>query len=309
LMATRRHEIGDESFSELFWRMGEAFQAPLENRPPPMTITTTIPALDKHINFVVGTVSVIAARPGVGKTSMSNQLVANYAENGFKPHVFSLEDTNQMQAFRVLSMRSGIPSRRIRTLYEYGPHNSRDAGDIAILTEHSMALTAWEGSTDQRSDYSVETLRMRARDKVSKGCKILFIDHGLLIKRPRHTRETRDQVSYIIGQLCAMAKELSVPVIVLTQLNRDAANPDRWPTMRDLKETGTWEENARVILLLHRPRCEGNATPGYVIVEKANHDRAGVDIGMIFEEPRTLWREASNPVELELIQRLGRPKT
>jgi replicative DNA helicase len=315
LLRTSGANRGCEKLSDLYYRIGEALSAQHATKPPPSVITTTFPRLDERVEFVRGAVNVIAARPGVGKSSFADQLLTEYARLGYRPHQFRLEDQNEHHAIRCLSHRSGIDARQIRRLVDGGATTDAERKQAAELCSIIVNdLGTLEGTIDETPGLTVEQIRMKARELSRAGTSVFIIDHGLRVKRPRKIRETRDKVSHVIRELGEMAKELGAVVICLTQLNRDAAHPDRWPTLRDLKETGTWEEDARVVLMLHRPRwdtptAEG-AKPAWIIVEKANHDEAGVDVPFVFVGRRCLWRaprdEHAEDVMIEATQRTAK---
>lgn len=159
---------------------------------------------------------------------------------------------------------------------------------------------------DDTPHLSIEAIRMRAKNIVRQGATQLWIDHALRVRRPRDIRETRNQISHIINEAASLAQELNVPVFLLTQIVRMEKN--RRPTMDDLKETGTFEESARAIVLLYRQEYSAQEKgkkvdyphPIELIVPKANHDAVGTAYAM-FEPEHTLLREPTT-AELEIIE-------
>lgn len=210
--------------------------------------------LDEMLSgFQPGEMIIIAARPSMGKTALALNLAEGIAlggDNG-KPcpvAVFSMEMSRQSVTQRLIAARSGVDSHRLRTGQLHEEHYRqivRACGELAeapIYIDDSPAMTVLQ-------------MRSRARRLVAQhGVKCIMIDYLQLMTAPGAARESRQvEVSTISRGVKALARELSVPVICLAQLNRGAEQREgHRPKMSDLRESGSIEQDADVIMLLHR---------------------------------------------------------
>ena len=283
-----------QAFAEVYQSIDDIEQG---NIPEPSTITTTFEQLDLKVEFQRGVVSTIAARPGVGKTSFADTLFLNYCALGLKPHFVCLEDTTRQQVMRMLSHNSEFDNRRIRDLLN-GLQGKRASEDRDCLAGVAISMAGLNGTIDDTAGLTVESIRLRARKLVKQGCRIIIIDHALRISRPRWCKDARQAIDHILSQLNEMAKELDIPVVLFTQLRRSGSTT-RAPSYDALKESGKFEEDSRVILLLHRvvPEDSDPSLPhaGLVIIAKANHDSGG-RVSLIFDPLKCQWR---NPVTVD----------
>lgn len=205
-----------------------------------------------------GEMIIIAARPSMGKTALALCLAEQVAFGGSAQGprdgkqvpiaFFSLEMSKSSIAQRMLSARSGLSSHDMRSgrLSEDG---YRRLADAAIELEHAPIYI------DDTPGLSILGLRTRARRLVAQhGVRAIFIDYLQLMSAPGAAKESRQvEVSAISRGVKALARELEVPVICLSQLNRGPeARGDNRPRMSDLRESGSIEQDADVVMLLHR---------------------------------------------------------
>jgi replicative DNA helicase len=201
--------------------------------------------------FEVGNMFVIAARPSVGKTAFMLQLADQMATiNGAGVAIFSLEMTVSQLGIRLACGRAGADSHRLRTGFfehkDFGPLTTAIAelGKLPIVIDDTAGL-------------SIVELRARARRlHRTHGIKIVMVDYlQLLHGDQKGSRE--QEVSDISQQLKAMAKELSVVVIVLAQLNRAIEKEkNRAPILSDLRESGSIEQDADLVGFLWQPKIK-----------------------------------------------------
>ena len=208
--------------------------------------------------FQPGELIILAARPSMGKTALVLNLAEQMAVGGIsggQPRktvpigLFSLEMSKNAIVQRLLSARSGVSSQSLR-----GGHSIPD-GDLRRLIMAAEDLKAASVYVDDTPNLTVLTLRARARRMVAQhGVKILLIDYLQLMTAPGAARESRQvEVSAISRGVKALARELKVPVICLSQLNRASESREgNRPRMSDLRESGSIEQDADVIMLLHR---------------------------------------------------------
>jgi len=203
--------------------------------------------------FHPGQMIVLAARPSVGKTS----LAMNFAEHAMLPAggrksagvlVFSLEMTAEDLAMRLICSRSRVDMKRIRDRVV----SKQDMADIVTTTKELKQSPLW---IDDNSSSTILDIRAKARRLHTKNkLGLVVVDYLQLIRGsdPRVPRE--QQIADMSRGMKGMAKELGVPVVVLSQLNRESEKENRDPRISDLRESGSIEQDADVVLLLHRPK-------------------------------------------------------
>lgn len=203
--------------------------------------------------FHPGQMIVLAARPSVGKTS----LAMNFAEHAMLPDggreksgvlVFSLEMTDADLAMRLICSRARVDMKRIRDRVV----SKQDSADIAQAVKELKEAPLW---IDDNSSSTILDLRAKARRVDTKHrLGLIVIDYLQLVRGtdPRVPRE--QQIAEISRGVKGMAKELNVPVVVLSQLNRESEKENRDPRLSDLRESGSIEQDADVVLILHRPK-------------------------------------------------------
>jgi replicative DNA helicase len=210
--------------------------------------------------FQPGELIVLAARPSMGKTAFALNLAEQMALGGFTAGVgggakqvpvglFSLEMSKNAIVQRLLSARSGVSSQALR-----GGHKipDRDLRELILAAEDLKTAPVF---IDDTPDLTVLNLRARARRMVAQyGVKIIMIDYLQLMSAPGAARESRQvEVSTISRGVKALARELNIPIVCLSQLNRASESREgNRPRMSDLRESGSIEQDADVIMLLHR---------------------------------------------------------
>ena len=242
-------------------------------------ISSGFRALDELVNgFKPGELIILAARPSMGKTACSLSLAPNIAL-GLKKRVayFSVEMPKETLVMRMLASRAGIALDRImigRLSDLEWPRLISAAGDIA----DSRLLI------DESNPLSPNELKSRCRKvKMNGGLDCVIVDYLQLMRLKDQRVETRErEVAEISATLKAVAKELQIPVIALAQLNREAdKRPDKRPNISDIRESGSIEMDADVIMMLYRedyydreiPDVQGLAE---IIVGKNRNGRTGV---------------------------------
>jgi replicative DNA helicase len=203
-----------------------------------------------------GELVIIAARPSMGKTALALNLAEQIALGGLSfvredvPRVpigfFSLEMSKSAVTQRLISARSGISSHNLR---------SGHGVDFRRVIQACGELEQAPIFVDDTPNMTVMTLRARARRLVRQhGIKCIMIDYLQLLTSPGAARESRQvEVSTISRGIKALARELDLPVVCLAQLNRASEQREgNRPRMADLRESGSIEQDADVIILLHR---------------------------------------------------------
>ena len=201
---------------------------------------------DRTSGLQPGDMVVLAARPSMGKTALALNIAENVALMGTPVGVFSLEMGKQQLAERLLCSRSEVDSHRLRRNMINEDDYRRLAFAVGQLSEAPLYI-------DDTPGLSVLELRAKARRMVAKhSVKLLLVDYLQLMTGS--SRESRQQeVSEISRGVKGLARELNVPIVCLSQLNRAAENrEDHRPRMADLRESGSIEQDADVVMMLHR---------------------------------------------------------
>ena len=211
-------------------------------------IPTGFLALDDMLRGLHGTeMIVIAGRPGTGKTSIALNIAEHVALNPKKQVpvlVFSLEMGAKQLVMRMISSRAHINQRLLRQ----GKLQKDDVPDVHRAGAEMKKAPVW---IDDSSDMTIVEMRAKARRlKQQHGIGLIVVDYLQLLKGVDSRVAREQQVAEMSRGMKAMAKELDVPVIVLAQLNRDSEKDNRDPKASDLRESGSIEQDADVILLL-----------------------------------------------------------
>ena len=192
---------------------------------------------------------VLAARPSMGKTSFAMNVAEHAAIKSQKPVlVFSLEMPAESLAMRMLSSLSRIDQHKIRTGNLQDDDWSRITSSIAMLSQAPMFI-------DDTPGLSPAEMRARARRIAKENGEIglILVDYLQLMQMPGQSENRTLEVSEISRALKGLAKELNVPVIALSQLNRSLEQrSDKRPVMSDLRESGAIEQDADVITFIYR---------------------------------------------------------
>ena len=185
---------------------------------------------------------VIGARPSIGKTAFALGMSRAAAGAGFPVGFFSLEQSQSPQ--RLLAAESSVNIVNMRTGYLV-------SGDFNRLVDGCTKLSNLPIYFDHHS-YKLADIRSQARRLVRMGCKVLFIDYLTLIHFGNSSMRTFERVGEISHSLKLMARELDVPLVVLSQLSREAEG--KRPTLAELRMSGEIEQDADMVIFLHRSR-------------------------------------------------------
>ena len=197
--------------------------------------------------FQPGDFVIIAGRPSMGKTAVALNIAENMAMRGDAVGFFSLEMSKHQLVERLLASRSGIELHRLRRMMLGKEHYSRLFAACGELQDAPIYVDDLAAST-------LLQIRARARRMVVKhSIKAVFIDYIQLITSGGRVESRQLEVSSISRGLKALARELEVPVIALSQLNRSPEQREgHRPRLSDLRESGSLEQDADVVALLHR---------------------------------------------------------
>jgi replicative DNA helicase len=264
-------------------------------------IATGFNDLDKMTSGLHGgEMVVIAARPSMGKTSLAMNVAEHVAIDQRLPvGVFSLEMTSESLVLRMLCSRSRVNMRNVRDGF-------LAERDFPKLTGAAGKLAGAPLFIDDSSGLSILQLRAKARRMHQQyGIKLFIIDYLQLLHSTARRADNRQQeIADISNGLKALAKELSVPVIVLSQLNRELEREkNRKPRMSDLRESGAIEQDADLIGLLYKPNADDEegggavpandeAVPVNLLIAKQRNGPTG-DVNLTFLKSFTRFESAA----------------
>jgi replicative DNA helicase len=193
---------------------------------------------------------ILAARPSMGKTALALNIAENVAVRGNHPvAIFSLEMSKESLLLRLLSADAQIDSHKFRT----GHLSREDGGKIPISLRRLSEAPLW---IDDMGAATVTEMGAKLRRlKRDKGLALAVVDYLQLISARGRFGNRNEEVSSITRGLKGLAKELKVPVLVLSQLTRAPEREDRRPQLADLRESGAIEQDADVVIFIHRPNA------------------------------------------------------
>ena len=198
--------------------------------------------------FHPGNMIVLAARPAVGKSTLGLD-IARYASihKGDTSVIFSLEMSRSEITMRMLSAEARVPLNNIRSGSLTDEEWARMARRMGEISEAPMFI-------DDSPNLSLMEIRAKARRlKQRHNLKLIVIDYLQLMTSGKRVENRQQEVSEFSRQLKLLAKELNVPVIAISQLNRSPEQrSDKKPMLSDLRESGSIEQDADVVILLHR---------------------------------------------------------
>jgi len=213
-------------------------------------VMSSFHGLDEFLDgFQRSDLVIVAGRPSMGKTSLALNIVRNAAvEQGACVALFSLEMSRESLAQRLVSSESGVNLRRLRFEHGLGPDEPRIMNAIGVLAEAPIYI-------DDSPMLRVMEMRSKARRLYyERGIDLVIVDYLQLMQGEGRPGENRVQeISYISRSLKALAREINVPVIAVSQLSRAVEwRASHRPQLSDLRESGSIEQDADVVLFIYR---------------------------------------------------------
>lgn len=250
---------------------------------PDYTLYTGITDLDKMIcGLHKQELTIIGARPGVGKTTLALQIAEHIAERGTETAIISLEMSDTQVIQKLISRRARINSYKMRM----GTLETKELEQIGIVSAEIAELPI-HLVTKARTIQHIENIARKLKNKNNLG--LMIIDYIQLIKNKGKFNSREQEVADITRTLKLLSLELNIPIVGLCQLNRNAARQE--PTLADLRESGAIEQDADNILFLYQ---EAESTETVVdITLKLAKQRAGETgkISLKFNKANSEFRE------------------
>ncbi|MGB0412103.1 MAG: replicative DNA helicase, partial [Pikeienuella sp.] len=258
-----KYEGGFQSFLKAATEAVEVANAAYQRDGGLAGISTGLIDMDRKLGGLhPSDLLILAGRPSMGKTSLATNIAFNVAKayrkgitadgnegtvDGGRVGFFSLEMSSEQLATRILSEQAEVSSHKLR-------NGDMEEDEFRRVVEAARDLQSLPLYIDDTPALPISTLAARARRlKRTHGLDVLFIDYLQLV-RPATAKDSRvNEVSEITQGLKAIAKELNIPVIALSQLSRQVeSRDDKRPQLSDLRESGSIEQDADVVMFVYR---------------------------------------------------------
>ena len=237
----------------------------------------------------------LAARPSVGKTALAVNIALNAAKSGSKVAIFSLEMSKTQLAQRMLSSLSLVNLKQLI---------SGDITEWEDIFEASSIIAGNSIYMDDTAGISITELRSKCRRlKADSGLDFIMIDYLQLMTSEGRNENRQQEISTISRNLKALAKELDVPILALSQLSRDSEKSGRKPKLSDLRESGAIEQDADVVILLYREDYQNEEAEvknqiELIIAKHRNGETGSVELNFIKECTRFVDLQTERDKEL-----------
>ncbi len=292
------YEVGQRRATKGFSEMKEALQTAIaavkkahQEKKAVTGTPTGYHGMDrKTAGFQRGDLIILAARPGMGKTALALNLATNAASlSGESVALFSLEMPTAQLATRMIASEAKVDSERMRTGF-------LQDSDIDKLLQAFRRMQNWPVFIDDTAGLSLMELRAKCRRLASDSRKprlgLIIVDYLQLMKGRPGVNSREQEISEISRGMKGLAKELMVPVVALSQLNRGVeSRPNKRPQLSDLRESGAIEQDADIIIFVYRDEYynENSEKPGVaeIIFGKNRSGSTGtVDLAFIKQYTR-----------------------
>src|SRR6202167_5360890 len=265
LAETGRYESGFQRFAQALTTAVDMAAQAYQRDGSLSGLATGLTDLDSRMGGLQSSdLIILAGRPGMGKTALATNVAYNVAKawageiradghmatiNGGIVGFFSLEMSAENLAPRIIAEQTGIPSNKIR-------RGGIDEGDFEKIKDVSIELQNLPFYVDETGGLSIGQLAERARRlKRQRGLDLLVVDYLQLLQgsNRRATDSRVQEITDITTKLKALAKELNIPIMALSQLSRQVeGREDKRPQLSDLRESGSIEQDADVVLFIFR---------------------------------------------------------
>jgi replicative DNA helicase len=304
-------EITEQHLKRSFLGMDRAVREALEyiesihsNKELKFSVPTGFYELDDLLGgFQKSDLIIVAARPSMGKTAFALTLARNAAiDNKVPVGIFSLEMSTMQLVIRMLCSEGRLNAHLVRT-------GKLPMDEAVKLSRNAHKLIESPVYVDDSPSQSILEIRAKARRlKAEKNIGMIIIDYLQLMTGPAKAESREREISHISRSLKALAKELNIPVIALAQLNRAVeARTDKRPQLSDLRESGSIEQDADVVIFLNRPEYygimkdeSGNSNEGVaeVIIGKQRNGPIG-DIRLAFVKEYARFENLAHARQIE----------
>jgi replicative DNA helicase len=250
---TISQERGSEGFfrlKEMLWPTMERIEALQRSGKSITGVPSGFVDLDRLTSgFQASELVIVAARPSMGKTAFCLNIATHAAVENFGVAIFSLEMSRDQLVQRLITAEGRVDSQRVRQ----GSLRDSDFTNLARAAGVLQSCPIWIDDTP-----SITLLEMRSkarRLKAENDIKMVVVDYLQLMRSPEYAENRVQEISDISRSLKALARELEVPVVALSQLSRasEQRGGERKPILSDLRDSGAIEQDADLVVFIHRP--------------------------------------------------------
>jgi replicative DNA helicase len=243
---------GDEGFTrikEMLWPTMERIETLQRSGKAITGVPSGFTDLDALTSgFQASELVVVAARPSMGKTAFCLNIASNAADSGHGVAIFSLEMSKEALVQRMLTATARVDSQRVRQ------GKLRDS-DFTQLARAAGILQTYQVWIDDTPSITLLEMRSKARRlKIDNDLRLVVVDYLQLMRSPEYSENRVQEISDISRSLKALARELEIPVIALSQLSRasEQRGGERKPILSDLRDSGAIEQDADLVIFIHR---------------------------------------------------------
>jgi replicative DNA helicase len=274
-IAQQRKAEGFARLKEMLWPTMERIEKLHQEGKSITGVPTGFVDLDDMTSgFQPSDLVIVAARPSMGKTALCLNIAAHAAETHSGVAVFSLEMSKESLVQRLLCAEARVDSQRVR-------RGTLSDSDFTMLARAAGVLSSCPIWIDDTPALTLLEMRAKARRlRIENDIGLIVVDYLQLMRSPQYSENRVQEISDISRSLKALAKELEVPVIALSQLSRasEQRGGERKPILSDLRDSGAIEQDADVVLFIHRPEMyegpvdkDGNSLEGKAELIVAKH--------------------------------------
>ncbi len=217
-------------------------------------VTTPWPSVNRLVTgFRPGQLIIVAGRPSVGKTAFAGQVAERAACAGSGAAFFSLETSTEEIFLRLACSRANVDAHQLRR----GELSTDERGRLQAA---AAALAELPLYVDDATGCNVASIHAGLRRRGAKNSiRLVLVDYLQLMEAPGRRENRTQEVSAITRGLKLIAREFDVPVVALSQLNRSPETEKRRPSLSDLRDSGSIEQDADVVIMLHQPEAKDGA--------------------------------------------------
>lgn len=279
-LASRTKTGGFETLAQIAPRAMDALERAHARKDGISGVSTGFLDIDQHTRGLQpSTVVVLGARPGMGKTSLAINIATNAAMTGKSVGFFSLEMPSEELLLRMLSAAAHINGHQMQS----GFLGERDWQRIA---EAMDTLLRYAVHIDETPGITLFDVRSRARRlRAEHGVDLILIDYLQLMGTTGRQDNRSLAIGEITGGLKTLAKELKIPVVLLSQLNREQEKRGTRPRLSDLRDSGSIEQDADIVMFLHRGD-EDEAITELILAKHRNGPTGMLKLAWIKSETR-----------------------
>lgn len=248
---------GMKKLSNFLLQNLKEIESPIRTKGELSGLSTGLTDIDrKLLGLQPGQLVLIAARPGVGKTALAVNMGVHVAKkHHFPVAIFSLEMMSSELSMRIISSEARVSSRSIKTK----DYSTTDIQKIGRSVEQLSQLPIFVNDNGYCTVLDIQSQCRKVKAEIGLG--LVIVDYIQLMRSHTNNPSREQQISEISRGLKQLAKELECPIIALSQLNRAVeSRHDKRPTIADLRESGSLEQDADVILLIYREDQQSSTT-------------------------------------------------